>query len=251
MFKQYFLIFLLGHILGDFYFQTERIADKKEERVKWVLFHCFLYLAAMILVLLPIISVDIVEIGICVSGTHALIDIVKYCYVHKMKNDRKMTFLKNRNIFLADQFLHICVLALGAVICVHLLGRPGVVAEVAELFRIVGISKVRFLSWAVAFLLIHKPANILISKLLRAYKPFEKNEEIKRDNNAGRFIGTLERLLILMFISIEQYSAIGLVLTAKSIARYDRISKEKDFAEYYLLGTLLSTVVVVGISRII
>lgn len=32
-------------------------------------------------------------------------------------------------------------------------------------------------------------------------------------------------------------SAIGLVLTAKSIARYGRISKEKNFAEYYLLGT--------------
>ena len=36
--------------------------------------------------------------------------------------------------------------------------------------------------------------------------------------------------------------AVGLVLTAKSIARYDRISKDKDFAEYYLMGTLLSTI---------
>ena len=39
-----------------------------------------------------------------------------------------------------------------------------------------------------------------------------------------------------------QYSAVGLVLTAKSIARYDRISKDQSFAEYYLLGTLLSTI---------
>ena len=38
---------------------------------------------------------------------------------------------------------------------------------------------------------------------------------------------------------------IGLVLTAKSIARYDRISKDKDFAEYYLLGTLLSTAIAI------
>lgn len=31
-------------------------------------------------------------------------------------------------------------------------------------------------------------------------------------------------------------------MTAKSIARYDRISKDQEFAEYYLLGTLLSTI---------
>ena len=74
------------------------------------------------------------------------------------------------------------------------------------------------------------------------YKPENKEEDTKKDNNAGRFIGTIERIIMLIFLSIGQYSAIGLVLTAKSIARYDRISKEKDFAEYYLLGTLISTV---------
>ena len=31
-------------------------------------------------------------------------------------------------------------------------------------------------------------------------------------------------------------------MTAKSIARYDRISKDQEFAEYYLLGSLLSTI---------
>lgn len=50
---------------------------------------------------------------------------------------------------------------------------------------------------------------------------------------------------MLMFLSLGQYSAIGLVLTAKSIARYDRIAKDKDFAEYYLLGTLMSTLIVI------
>ena len=42
-----------------------------------------------------------------------------------------------------------------------------------------------------------------------------------------------------------------LMLTAKSIARYDRIAKDKDFAEYYLLGTLLSTIAVVLSSFIV
>jgi hypothetical protein len=100
-------------------------------------------------------------------------------------------------------------------------------------------------------LLIHKPANIAIQKLLLIYKPDMKANDKIRDKNAGRFIGTLERIIMLFFLSIGQYSAIGLVLTAKSIARYERISKEKDFAEYYLLGTLLSTFIVIVSSLII
>lgn len=84
------------------------------------------------------------------------------------------------------------------------------------------------------------------------YKPDNEEDDIKNDKNAGRFIGTLEKIIILIFISIGRYSAIGLVLTAKSIVRYDdRISKEKDFAEYYLLGTLLRTVLVIVVSLII
>ena len=56
---------------------------------------------------------------------------------------------------------------------------------------------------------------------------------------------------MLMFIAMDQYVAMGLVLTAKSIARYDKITKDEKFAEYYLLGTLLSTACVVFCKMII
>lgn len=46
----------------------------------------------------------------------------------------------------------------------------------------------------------------------------KKISPIKRDNNAGRFIGSIERIVMLVLISLGQYSAIGFVLTAKSIA---------------------------------
>ena len=64
----------------------------------------------------------------------------------------------------------------------------------------------------------------------------------------GDFIGTLERIIMVVLMSINQHSAVGLVLTAKSIARYDKISKDQEFAEHYLLGTLLSTLWAVGVS---
>jgi hypothetical protein len=95
------------------------------------------------------------------------------------------------------------------------------------------------LGWAGLALTVSKPANIIIKELVSKYKP--KENATKDPNRTGAFIGTLERIIILLLLSVGEYSAIGLVLTAKSIARYNKISEDKQFAEYYLLGTLLST----------
>ena len=83
------------------------------------------------------------------------------------------------------------------------------------------------------------------------YRPEGKEEEPKQKTNAGSVIGTLERIIIVIFFGIKEYGAIGLVLTAKSIARYDKITKEKDFADYYLLGTLISSVIGIVVALII
>jgi len=56
---------------------------------------------------------------------------------------------------------------------------------------------------------------------------------------AGMIIGFLERAIILTFVLLEEYTAIGIVLTAKSIARFEEL-KNREFAEYYLIGTLAS-----------
>lgn len=54
---------------------------------------------------------------------------------------------------------------------------------------------------------------------------------------AGAIIGFLERALVLTFVLLNQYTAIGLVLTAKSIARYKEL-EDRRFAEYFIIGTL-------------
>ncbi len=74
----------------------------------------------------------------------------------------------------------------------------------ANFFEIVGIPAGTAASWLLALLLVHKPANIMIQKMLAVYKPAKKGEEIRKDNNAGRFIGTIERIIMLILISIEQ-----------------------------------------------
>lgn len=57
--------------------------------------------------------------------------------------------------------------------------------------------------------------------------------------SAGKYIGILERVLITTLAATGNISAIGFVFTAKSIARYSELSDRK-FAEYYLIGTLVS-----------
>jgi hypothetical protein len=57
--------------------------------------------------------------------------------------------------------------------------------------------------------------------------------------NAGLYIGWLERFLAVTAISIQAPALVGLILTAKALARFPEF-KEPRFAEYFLIGTLLS-----------
>lgn len=68
--------------------------------------------------------------------------------------------------------------------------------------------------------------------------------------NTGRVIGMLERLFIYSFALGGQFTAIGFILTAKGVVRY-RDFEERGFAEYVLIGTLLSALLAMGAALII
>ena len=61
----------------------------------------------------------------------------------------------------------------------------------------------------------------------------------------GATIGVLERLLIVAFVLTGSTAAIGFVVAAKTLARFKQLD-DRDFAEYYLLGTLASVSVALG-----
>ncbi len=63
--------------------------------------------------------------------------------------------------------------------------------------------------------------------------------------SAGRYIGWLERTLLYGLVLAGAPDAAALVIAGKSIARFPEFSKE-DFAEYYLIGSLLSLVIAAG-----
>ena len=60
----------------------------------------------------------------------------------------------------------------------------------------------------------------------------------------GATIGVLERVLIVVFVLTGTEAAIGFVVAAKTLARF-RLLDDRDFAEYYLLGTLASVAVAI------
>lgn len=63
--------------------------------------------------------------------------------------------------------------------------------------------------------------------------------------NRGRVIGLLERVLLYVFILLGQFGAIGFVLAAKAFTRFKALD-DRPFAEYVLIGTLLSACLALG-----
>ena len=67
---------------------------------------------------------------------------------------------------------------------------------------------------------------------------------------SGALIGTLERWLIVFFMAIQQYEAIGFLVAAKSILRFSE-TKESEKSEYVLAGTLVSIAIAVACGSLI
>jgi len=60
----------------------------------------------------------------------------------------------------------------------------------------------------------------------------------------GAMIGYLERIMVMVLVLVGQWGVIGLVMAAKSLARFKDLD-ERGFAEYYLIGTLTSLLVAI------
>lgn len=111
------------------------------------------------------------------------------------------------------------------------LGRP--VAQMLE---------PRFHVFLLGLLLAANEANLLIRSLLGRlqFRP-DTNAGIDANELArGRVIGLLERTLIYFFVLNAQFGAVGFTLAAKAFTRFKELEK-RSFAEYVLIGTLLSS----------
>lgn len=80
-------------------------------------------------------------------------------------------------------------------------------------------------------------------------KPYSNQIDDSGIKGAGIQIGIFERILIFTFVLTNQYAAISIIFAAKSIARFSELN-ERNFAEYYLLGTFTSITIALTVGII-
>lgn len=230
------LILLTAHFLGDYYFQSDRVAKEKSKNFKQFISHCFAYSFFMFITPVLFVGFKLVWISFYLSVAHFIVDLIKRIYDRKNKNKFK--------IYILDQILHIV-----SIIFVTIFLSDAKSLEITgfliKILNVFGLDFLSFVKIILSALIIIKPASVTIRLILDKYQP--KNIQTFNEGlqNAGNLIGMLERMIILLFLAFNHFSAVGFVLTAKSIARYEKITKIPEFSEYYLLGTLLSSLIVI------
>lgn len=224
------ILFLTVHIIADYYLQSHKLAADKESKGKALAWHMAVYAAVMMLsaLALRLIIGDprLMWAGFALSALHAAADMLKYLIskIKRMGSPDTQAWL-----YLSDQLFHmLCI--------VFIMNRFTAALPVPG----------PALRWILLLSLIHKPANVSFKKLLSKYEA--AGDAVRPDTlpGAGAVIGSLERVLCAIFIGLGQYASIGLIYTAKSIARFKKIEENPKFAEYYLIGTLYSILFVVA-----
>lgn len=217
------LLFLIAHVFADFYLQTAELADRKETEYRALIQHTliygFVFLAFALFVGIARAHWNVVLAAGLLFILHAVADLLKFALTRfsVLETQKALSLM-----YIADQAFHV-----------------GSIVAVMNRFRYVLPVPEQALRWTLLILLIHKPANVTFKKLLSKYEVIDA-EKPDTLPGAGALIGTLERVLSAIFIGLGQYASIGLIYTAKSIARFKKIEENPKFAEYYLIGTLYS-----------
>lgn len=224
---QLILMQLVAHLVADFYLQSESFCAKKEAGIfsKQHVYHVIIVtIAAYVFSLNKCFCVSALIIGL----SHWTIDTIK-TYLTKKRQDIKSI------VFFVDQGLHLLVISL--VSWVYLRNySPSYFFEFSLNTKLIAV--------IAAFLFCGKPANIFIRFIIDGFgltltkKSSGEIDPIaeKELENAGKLIGIAERYMALGLMLAGQFAAVGFIITAKSILRFN--SPQKN--EYILVGTLLS-----------
>lgn len=210
------VLLVIAHIATDFHFQSQKLADLKQHDLKFVLQHIAITAVPLIIIAVSIPNTWLI-CALILMG-HLLIDSVKF-FINKngwMHNVSQIIVLA------IDQMLHFIVLYF-----------------TYQLYH--GEWHLQNPQWLVGILfilLITKPINIVFKLGFERYQSGEIDSQTIA--GAGAMIGDLERILIGVLMIQGQFGSIGLVFTAKSIARYNKIAENPAFAEYYLIGSFFS-----------
>ena len=238
-----FIQLLLAHILADFIIQPDSwVRKKKAKGLRSLYFWLHIVLAGLLTYLVLMQWTNWV-IPLFIVITHGLIDLWK---IKKERlsagqaeaEDSVESKTPGPKYFFVDQLLHLLMIILA---WLYLTGSYShIFGDIAGM-----LSDTRVLTIITAFLIVIWPAGKAIGKITESLRKEISTAESL--SNAGTYIGILERILVLIFVLIGQYGAIGFLIAAKSLLRVSREGDEnaRKKTEYVLIGTLLSFTVAV------
>lgn len=232
---------LSSHFIGDFLLSV-RVDGTSKRRALSIVKHAA-FVASLSYVICG--AWTSFEIPLLVLVTHAVIDFIK-------ESSRD----KNLHGFLWDQIAHLTLTILIA-IGVTLQNSTGLYW--VEQFH---SSYLRIIIFVAGGIITIRAGNFLVGAVVQPFLfQIEDEDQSKEElyysksstgglKGAGSLIGQLERVLIFLFIMIDQPTAIGFLITAKSILRFGEI---KDFhhrrlTEYIIIGTMTSFAYGVSVS---
>ena len=208
---------VLAHLLSDFILQPKSWIHSRNTR------HFaspYLYLHGMVTAVTALILVGFQYwlAILVIMITHILIDGWKSFQKEEVK------------YFLLDQLFHLLVI----LVCwyVIFLYPDDLVAAWEE------ISDKDSIILVTAYVFVTFPAGIFISQITKKWR--DRITDGTTLGNAGKWIGIIERVIILTLVIQNQYEAIGLLIAAKSLLRFNEANRPEIKTEYLLIGTLIS-----------
>jgi hypothetical protein len=198
---------LIAHLLGDFLLQRKSWINDKITK-KWTSGSLYLHIIIIgVLTYLFSGRFNNFWIPAVVMLTHYLTDVWK-----SFKGE-------NLKFFIFDQFVHFIVLLIAWYFYV--------MPEIDLILLLTAIlNNLKILMIILAFIFVIWPAGYLIAKITKPWQQqIEGNKGLK---DAGRWIGMIERILILTFVLINQFTGIGFLIAAKSILRFSDIKNTND-----------------------
>ncbi|MGC9384608.1 MAG: DUF3307 domain-containing protein [Kosmotogaceae bacterium] len=242
---------ILSHVLTDFVFQTDNIVENKNElRLKGLFLHWLVTFIVMILFLMPYELSVVIQFALVVSIIHILVDILKTISVKGNPQKRGLFAL------IIDQLIHLATIVL--IIPLFSFKLTDVFLNITKnISSYTGINigqlpTERVILILIIYLYVVFGGAVFMRKLFD-YIYRNDTETVKRTFNAatnienvktGKVIGIFERIIVLTLFITNNIPSIAFVIAAKSLARFKNLS-DKDFAEYYLIGTLASVLLAI------
>lgn len=233
-----FLSLLIAHLAADFLLQPDRLREGKRRMIgRAYLQHSAAHFLCTLLALLPFsASLPLVLLPVAaaaLAGFHALSDWLRHRAARHWNSYGPSGFLVDQASHLAAIAAVTCWLAPGArqswqPALAHFLAHRNTALLVLVIYLAAIFGGAPF---------VRSCTRHLLSQFSRLED--QGASSFRHLKHAGMYIGWLERFLVLTAMVLHSPATIGLILTAKAIVRFPEM-KDLRFAEYFLIGTLLS-----------